>query len=60
MKTNYRENNDERKIHVDADRIINEALLPAARVIGLGLASAALKKLHVPSRLICSMIISVM
>ena len=59
MKTNYQKKNVENNDRVDVNKII-EAGLPAIKFLGVGLSTIALKKLHVPSKLICSMAILVL
>ena len=59
MKTNYQKKNVENNDRVDVNKII-EAGLPVALFLGMGLSTIFLKKLHVPSKLICSMAILVL
>ena len=46
--------------HINAQRIVNEALVPAFKVACMGATFVALNKLGVPSDLLCSMILSAM
>jgi hypothetical protein len=59
MKTNYQKKYDENNGHVVVDKILSKALPPVIEAVGLGVSFIVLTKLHVPSKLVCDIIISV-